>query len=133
MSIKNIKSYDDLLLEAKTTKYSEIWTESDRRNIEAEAVFFTAGSHNFRNKDRLNRYHSKLTNKKHRDETLTPEEEEFADNQDDMFDWQDSTEDVADNAEDAVEAMTDIDAVKGYDVVDTPSWQAPFTQKEEIK
>jgi len=128
MSIENIKTYDDLLLEAKEAKYNQIWSESDKRNLNAESQFNTGNSHtHVRTNDKLNKKNQRIGNKKHKNLPISTEEEEFIDNFDDMVDWQDGTDDVADNAEDTIEAMTDIDTVNAYDVVNTPTWQTPFT------
>jgi len=117
MSITNIKSYDDLLLEAKEAKY-----------LDAESQFNTGNSHtHVRTNDKLNKKNQRISNKKHKGQTVSTEEDEFVDNFDDMVDWQDGTDDVADVAEDAVEAMSDIDTVNAYDVVNDPAWQIPFT------
>jgi len=127
-----VAPYDSLygqdILDVKTRKYGEIWAECDERTAQAEDVFNTSNHvSRFRNTNRLVRRHSKLSNKKHRGDPLTPEEEAFSDSHDDMMDWQDGTDDVADYAEDVVEAMTDKYAVDAYDVVNDPSWQTPFT------
>jgi len=128
MSITNIKTYDDLLLEAKEAKYAQIWAECDKRTSQAENVFNTSNHISpFRNADRLNRRHSKLSNKQHRNIPLSPEEEFFSDSHEDMMDWQDSTDNVAEDTEDFIELVTDINTVNEYDVVNDPSWLSPFT------
>ena len=113
--------------EVKQNKYTEIWNEADKRNVDSEKMFFTSGSETQRNNDRLKKKNDRIANKKIKGQATTPEEDIFIDQWDDCIDWQDSTNDIAEVACDAVENYTDKYSVDAYDVVNTPNWQAPFT------
>ena len=126
-----ITPYDHLygqdITDVKELKYAEIWTESDKRNVDSEKVFFTSGSKTQRNNDRLKKQNDRIANKKIKGQATTPEEDVFIDQWDDCMDWQDSTNDIADIAQDQVELLTDKYTVDAYDVETGPNWQAPFT------
>ena len=128
MSLTNIKTPEELLLEAKEAKYAEIWSEADNQNLIAESQFNTSNSNTHtRTNDKLKKKNHRISNKKLKGQSITPEEDDFMDDWDDCMDWQDNTDDVADQAEDTVEAMSDKYLVNAYDVVNDPNWQAPFT------
>lgn len=115
-----------ILLSAKENKYNDIWAEANIRNELAEYQFNTDANTGLGNTNRNAKQWTKISNKKAKSQTLSAAEKKFDDDYDSMLDWQVSTNDVADQAEDTVEAMSHTVDVNAYDVVTTPSWQAPF-------
>lgn len=110
------------LEEAKQLKYPEIYAHADSLIQAQENTFFDKGINSGRNKDRLLKQQNKRNNKKIKGQNLNAKEQAADDRYDSFLDWADLVYDEADLAEDAVEAMSDIEAVKGYDVVNTPNW-----------
>ena len=120
---------DANLATAKSNKYEQIWTEADKRNIEAEATLIgsSTSNHPTRNNDRIIKKNSRIANKKIKGQTPNQGEEDFVDAYDELMDWQDSTYDVAESdGVDAVENMTTPSAVNAFDVVNDVTWQSDF-------
>jgi len=113
---------EELLEQAKQGKYPSIYAHADSLIEAQEATFFSKGSNRGRNKDRLLKQQNKRNNKKIKGQSLNPKEEAEDDRYDSFMDWADTIYDEADLAEDAVEAMSDINNVKAYDVVNDPNW-----------
>ena len=120
MSVINVKTAEDLLLEAKDTKYAEIWAEYDKRVSEVEHGSYS--STNPQKGQGLSKKSDKRLTKKSKGQSLTTQEEADEEWYDEYLDWADDNHDAADLACDAVELMTNQQAVSDYDVVNTPAW-----------
>jgi len=123
MSIENIKTYDDLLLEAKEAKYPQIWTVYQEMVDDVESSGITGNDPQKGRK--LNEKSNKRLTKKSNGQSLSTKEEEDEEWYDEFMDWSDSNHDAADSGCDVVEAMSDIDTVNAYDPINDPSW-LPF-------
>jgi len=110
--------------DTKEAKYAEIYAHADSLIAEQEAAFFTKGVSTGRNKDRLLKQQNKRNNKKIKGQNLNAKEQAEDDRYDSFMDWADIVYDVADTSEDAVEAMTNVEDVKNYDVdnITWPTW-----------
>ena len=120
MSIDNIKTYDDLLVEAQEAKYPEVWAQYEL--LVGETADTGVNGKDTQKQKKLNDNSNKRLTKKSKGQTLTTQEEADDEWFDEYNDWADDNHDAADSACDAIELMTDKYAVSDYDVVNTPGW-----------
>ena len=67
-------------------------------------------------------YFEKISNKKFKEQLLTPQEQQFDTDYDIVLNYKDDVIDTADQAADYVETLTNVDDIMAYDTENTPLW-----------
>ena len=95
---------DVIMADQKEIKYEAIWNQADIEKSDAQATFIqdqsgNGNKGNIRANDRLNKKHSKITNKLFKGQNLSPKEQEFSDAYDELLDYEDDVDKEADKSE----------------------------------